>query len=381
MYTDPTGHDTEFNKSLNISGKFLKDGYIDVNAILGMDSRNVVSRDKNGNMTGIQVYNVRNSESVFINLKDSSYMEFDSSGRKSGGKLSNAFKTSGKNYYIKTSILEGFSNQKIFADSAEGFMKQVYSLPINDYNALKDNGMTVDGIAELSYRYYAGQKNSSTGSYKSILDYNNKYLANVMKRYMALKKINDVSSLKLSERELRKLVDMNGSWLPDVRYSDISVLFSMFIRSTGHKVVYDEDYIMVDGKKVKTKNGKNTKWDGSQGAARTFTSTDKYVGETANAIEAKYPGKVVDVNKKVYRADGTPLTDYDIELDDAVIQVKQGGGKGATTQAKNTASSTSKEVIVYLPDIKNPNAAVVKGLQKEGFKVFTNQQDLMNYLK
>lgn len=118
----------------------------------------------------------------------------------------------------------------------------------------------------------------------------------------------------------------------------------------------------------------------SEGTSKTWTSTDKYVGETANAIEAKYPGKVVDVNKKVYKADGTPLTDYDIELDNAIIQVKQGGGKGATKQAINTASSTSKEVIIYLPD-QNSGAAVVKGLQNEGFKVFTNQQDLMNYLK
>ncbi|KGE19584.1 hypothetical protein PWYN_09730 [Paenibacillus wynnii] len=115
------------------------------------------------------------------------------------------------------------------------------------------------------------------------------------------------------------------------------------------------------------------------GDVRTFTSADKYVGETANAIEVKYPGKVVDVNKKVYRPDGTPLTDYDIELDNAIIQVKQGGGKGSTRQAINTASSTNKEVIVYLPD-QSPNSAVVKGLQKEGFSVFTNQEDLINHV-
>lgn len=115
-------------------------------------------------------------------------------------------------------------------------------------------------------------------------------------------------------------------------------------------------------------------------ALKTWTSADKYVGETANAIEVKYPGKVVDVNKKVFRADGTPLTDYDIELDNAIIQVKKGGGKGTTKQAINTAPSTRKEVIVYLPD-QNPSAAVVKWLQKEGFNVFTNQQDLLNYLK
>ncbi|MBU5352579.1 WXG100 family type VII secretion target [Paenibacillus barcinonensis] len=112
---------------------------------------------------------------------------------------------------------------------------------------------------------------------------------------------------------------------------------------------------------------------------RMFISTDKYVGETANAIEARYPGKVVDVNKKVYRDDGTPLTDYDIELDNAIIQVKQGGGKGATRQAINTASSTNKEVIVYLPN-QISNSAVVKGLQKEGFQVFTSETDLINYV-
>jgi hypothetical protein len=116
------------------------------------------------------------------------------------------------------------------------------------------------------------------------------------------------------------------------------------------------------------------------GSSRTWTSTDKYVGETANAIEAKYPGKVVDVNKKVYRVDGTPLTDYDIELDNVIIQVKQGGGKGATRQAINTASSTNKKVVVFLPD-QNSSAAVVKGLQKMGFSVFTDLEALLNCLK
>ncbi|QTH45390.1 hypothetical protein J4772_13835 [Cohnella sp. LGH] len=73
------------------------------------------------------------------------------------------------------------------------------------------------------------------------------------------------------------------------------------------------------------------------------------------------------------------MTDYDIELDNAIIQVKQGGGKGATRQAINTASSTNKEVIVYLPDQRS-NSAVVKGLQKEGFQVFTSEADLINHV-
>lgn len=118
----------------------------------------------------------------------------------------------------------------------------------------------------------------------------------------------------------------------------------------------------------------------AEGMVKTWTSPDKYVGEIANAIEVKYPGKVLDVNKKIFRADGTPLTDYDIELDNVVIQIKSGGGKGATQQAISTASSTSKEVIIYLPE-QNLGAAVVKELQRQGFKVFTSEQDLLNYLK
>ena len=85
------------------------------------------------------------------------------------------------------------------------------------------------------------------------------------------------------------------------------------------------------------------------------------------------------MNKPVYKADGTLLTDYDIELDNAIIQVKKGTGKGATTQAINTASSTTKEVIVYLPEQKS-TAAVVKGLQDKGFKVFTSLDELLEYV-
>jgi hypothetical protein len=115
------------------------------------------------------------------------------------------------------------------------------------------------------------------------------------------------------------------------------------------------------------------------GRGKTWTSADRYVGETATAIDSKYPGKVKAVNKPVYRADGTPLTDYDIELDTAVIQVKQGSGKGATRQAENTASSTEKEVIVYLPD-QSGRSAVVRGLKDKGFAVFTDEKSLLAYL-
>jgi len=73
-----------------------------------------------------------------------------------------------------------------------------------------------------------------------------------------------------------------------------------------------------------------------EGTSKTFTFSEKYVGEIANVIESKFPGIVVDVNKDVYRPYGTKLTDFDIELDNVVIQVKSGGGKGLTSQLLKT---------------------------------------------
>ena len=93
----------------------------------------------------------------------------------------------------------------------------------------------------------------------------------------------------------------------------------------------------------------------------------------------KYSGKVVDMDKKIYRVNEKPITDYDIELDNAIIQVKSGTGKKATPQAIKTVSTTSKEVIVYLPEQKM-SAHVVKGLEKEGFKVFNDLDKMLEYL-
>ena len=115
------------------------------------------------------------------------------------------------------------------------------------------------------------------------------------------------------------------------------------------------------------------------GVGRTFSSPDKYDGETANAIEAKYPGKDVDVNKIVKDSTGRIITDYDIELDNYIIQVKSGTAKGLTTQIQNTAASTGKTVIGYTPDL-NPSSAVVKGVQNAGYNVFTSLEDLLNFL-
>ena len=68
----------------------------------------------------------------------------------------------------------------------------------------------------------------------------------------------------------------------------------------------------------------------------------------------------------------------DIEPDNAVIQVKSGGGKGLTRQLKNTSTVTMKEVIAYVPDAK---PSIIKAALENGHKIFTNVDDLINYLK
>jgi len=113
--------------------------------------------------------------------------------------------------------------------------------------------------------------------------------------------------------------------------------------------------------------------------AGAFTSPDKYVAETANLIESLFPGRVVGINRVVYRADGNPLTDFDIELDTMVIQVKSGGASGLLDQLNRTTQGTHKKAIGYTPD-RNTSSAVVSGARAHGYEVFTDLKDLLNFI-
>ena len=68
-----------------------------------------------------------------------------------------------------------------------------------------------------------------------------------------------------------------------------------------------------------TKATNNTNW------GRQFFSQDALVGDLANEIESRYSGHVVTVNKEVTTPDGNVVTEFDIETQNAVIQVKSGG--------------------------------------------------------
>ena len=113
------------------------------------------------------------------------------------------------------------------------------------------------------------------------------------------------------------------------------------------------------------------------GTTRTFTSNDPYVADLANKIEARYPGHVVAVNKPVYRADGSLLTDFDIETQNAVIQVKS-AGNGLADQMARTATGTNKVVIGYGPKLK---PSVVKSIERQGGLVTKNESLLLDILK
>jgi hypothetical protein len=97
--------------------------------------------------------------------------------------------------------------------------------------------------------------------------------------------------------------------------------------------------------------------------ARTFTSTAPLVADLANAIERAYPGHVRGVNVALYDAAGTLVTDADILLENAVIQVKSGAGKGLTSQLAATQRATSLPVIGYGPKL---GGSVVQGIQRAG---------------
>jgi len=110
-------------------------------------------------------------------------------------------------------------------------------------------------------------------------------------------------------------------------------------------------------------------------AARTFSSGDPLVAELAKAIERTYPGHVVRVKVPMTNAAGRVVTDADILLQNAAIQVKSGAGKGLTTQLLNTQAATNLPVIGYGPQL---GGSVFRGIQANGGLVTRDAQLLID---
>ena len=108
---------------------------------------------------------------------------------------------------------------------------------------------------------------------------------------------------------------------------------------------------------------------------RIFTSNDPLVGDLATRIDAAAPGRVVDVNRVVRDpVTGVSLTDLDIELTDAIIQVKSGAKLGGgVEQVTKSAETTGKVSFLYAPKLR-PGA--VAEAQRQGVEVFQTWDDL-----
>ncbi len=111
---------------------------------------------------------------------------------------------------------------------------------------------------------------------------------------------------------------------------------------------------------------------------RVFTSTDPLVGDLATEIEAAYSGHVMAVNEPIYDASGRVVTDADIVLRNAIIQVKAGRGAGLTRQVFVTEKATGKVTIGYGPSL---GKHVVLGIEERGGLVTRDRSLLMQIVK
>jgi RHS repeat-associated protein len=114
-------------------------------------------------------------------------------------------------------------------------------------------------------------------------------------------------------------------------------------------------------------------------AARTFTSTDPLVGNLANKIEALYPGHVIGVNVPLYDGAGTLLTDADILLQNAVIQVKSGdSAQRLLIQLERSEAATGLTSIGFGPNLP-PNS--LRTLSQQGGLVTGDENLLLELVK
>jgi hypothetical protein len=111
-----------------------------------------------------------------------------------------------------------------------------------------------------------------------------------------------------------------------------------------------------------------------------FESPDPLVPELARQIDAGRPGSVMYINRNIIdpATHLDRLTEYDIETDKAVIQVKSTADvEGMGKQLLRSASVSDKQVIGYAP-LATPGR--LAQLRAQGHQVFTDAPRLVTYL-
>jgi RHS repeat-associated protein len=103
--------------------------------------------------------------------------------------------------------------------------------------------------------------------------------------------------------------------------------------------------------------------------ASRFASTDPKVTQTANEIEAAYPGLVQNVNVRVSSVAMHASTDMDIVLKNATIQVKTGDPSGIIRQMQISQSATGLPSYAYAPNL---SPRQIYFLNQQGAGIVTN---------
>ncbi|MBF0503106.1 MAG: hypothetical protein HQM09_23470 [Candidatus Riflebacteria bacterium] len=114
-------------------------------------------------------------------------------------------------------------------------------------------------------------------------------------------------------------------------------------------------------------------------SGKVFTSTDPLLSNLASKIEAMYPNHVVGVNVPLRDAAGNLLTDADILLQNAVIQVKSGGSaQGLLRQLNNSEAVTGLPSIGFAPNLPGNS---LRSLSQQGGLVTADESLLLQLIK
>lgn len=113
--------------------------------------------------------------------------------------------------------------------------------------------------------------------------------------------------------------------------------------------------------------------------AQGLLKAEKLVSGIATKIELATPKLVLAVEKVIKGSNGKILTDFDIETTKHIIEVTGGKGKAKLNQIQNRLQPNSggKEVILFGPNL---GGEVIKSMEKNGIKVFTDSDKLIEYI-
>ncbi len=147
-------------------------------------------------------------------------------------------------------------------------------------------------------------------------------------------------------------------------------------RSLGYRWEFDSSRLGTAGGRVRLKRVEIAV--GTRTLGVKWTSKDPLVGELANRIENLYSGHVRSVNVPLYNDAGRLVTDADILLKNAVLQVKSGAGRGMPGQLLRTEGVTDLPVIGYGPFLKH---GTVKAAERAGRLITTDERLLLEVVK